>query len=152
MSFTTKPLTEDRIIDLVNLGEEALSISKDDVRFNREHAIFTARNSLTDVKWFVRLAYNPQPCGFIIGVMADELFAPKRMAIVDSLYVQDGTSNRAKIGKCLINEFEAWALNDANCNWLHVGENSGINPPAVDAFYRQLGFQRYGALYKRRIA
>ena len=143
-------LSEKRVPDIVALAGKLVSQCRDEPTYDPEIAAMTALSGLSNPQWFGCLAYlMSQPVGFIIGTYSAPLFSRVRRGYLEHIYVEEDTPSRAKVGKLLHNALEHWALIENRCVNLQMAENSGINPQAVDAFYRSLGYRIAGAIYMK---
>lgn len=143
------PVCEENVVDIVNLAEELMSLSRYKEPFDRSWALHMANTCCNLPNMFGRLAMleDGSYCGFIIGSTSHVLYSPKLVSTQETIYVRDGTRFRASIGKQLMNALTHWAFTVKKAMILRTGETSGISPKGVDAFFKGLGFLPFGSLY-----
>lgn len=99
--------------------------------------------------WFTMLAKDDDGyyVGMVAGMIVPMVFTPRRIGIEHAWYVREGTPNRGKVAKQLMQNFVDWAVMERDAMHVQAGDVANINSVAVDGLYRLLKFKRAGTIY-----
>jgi hypothetical protein len=145
------PLTLELVPYTVQLARELHDLgSFRDVAF--EHDTTTQRMIavMNDPSWFFQVAKDDDGivCGAMCGCVDTFFFSRQLVANEHALYVREGTKGRTRIAAQLVRNFIKWALDDKHATHVQTGDVAAINSLAVAQFYKHLGFQQWGVIYK----
>lgn len=120
-----------------------------DIPFHYDTITRNTKNAMRDPNWYCRIAHDDiEWCGIMVGHIDSFLFSPSLFATESMIYVRPDTKLRTRLAIRLMNGFMAWAIDERGATHIQSGDVAGINSVAVDAFYRHLGFSRFGSIYK----
>lgn len=147
-----EPLRDDNVAHGCALAQELVSLGTfgNEVPFNWDYFFGFLLRSMDRPEFYIRLAnVDGHYVGGVCGHLEPFLFAPVLMGIEDAWYVREGTPDRAKIAKQLMQGFVDWCyFRDAIM--VQSGDVAGINTIGVDALYKRLGFERFGSIYRHK--
>lgn len=142
--------------DLTNMGY-VIALGKElhdlgsfrEVEFDYQHTMLSVIDVMTSHNRFGVIAKDDDNewRGIMVGYVETFIFSPRLVANEGLLYVREGKS-RAKIAMMLVRAFMKWAIEERGVTHIQSGDVASINPTAVDALYRRLGFKRFGVIYK----
>jgi hypothetical protein len=118
--------------------------------FDWDFTLRTMLQTIGDPGYYFHMALDGdgQYVGAVCGKVVTFYFSPKLMGIEDAWYVRAGTRYRASIAMALMRGFVEWCMDTKGCVLVQTGDIASINPSAVDALYRHMGFKRFGSIYK----
>jgi len=110
------------------------------------HRILSSRN------YYGRFAVDDSGTyvGGLMGHLDSFMFSPKLMALEDAFYVRAGTPKRAQVGAMLMKGFCEWAFGNGAV-LVQTGDIAAIDSHAVYRFYMQMGFEKFGVVYQKRL-
>lgn len=141
------------IPQLVELCRELMAASKYRQPFNADYVSGLAHRVVRMPSYLVLTAWQagetaPLLVGFIAGSVGPMLFAPDLVAVEETVYVRPDTAKRASVANQLMDGLKAWAFKDKGAAFIRGGETSGMEPRAVDFFFRRNGYKRSGTIYE----
>ena len=146
------PLTTDNVAYAVGLARELHSLGtfgQNGPEFDWDYTLRTMLATLGDPNYYFRLAMvDADYVGAVCGKVVPFYFSPRGQGIEDAWYVRSGVRYRASIAMALMRGFVAWCLDERKAVLVQTGDIASINPSAVDALYRHMGFKRFGSIYK----
>lgn len=105
-----------------------------------------------DRRAYARFAVNDQNeyVGGIVAHLAPFFFSPEVMAVEDALYVKEDVPKRAATAAMLVKGLVEWASSN-NAVLVQTGDIAAIDSHAVYRFYTQIGFEKFGVVYQKRL-
>ena len=119
------------------------------IPFMQDYTLNFVRNACISPDWYVTGAVDERGTyvGFVAGMLCPMVFTDRRIGIEHAWYVREGTKNRGKVAKRLMQGLVDWCIMEHGAMHVQAGDVANINSIAVDALYRLMKFKRVGTIY-----